>query len=363
MMQEYLRYLCLKTAPELGPSKVLELCKLYPKVEDFVGNPQHPLYRQGILKQATIEHLAGFVLPKNQEKIVAIMQAQGIRYVAYPQEDYPAKLREIYAAPLILYIKGDLQAALKKKCLAVVGTRKASAYGVEMCKKLLEPLAGQGVCIISGLALGIDTAAHQSAVKAGGKTIAVLACGVDKVYPSYNTALADKIAQNGAIISEYEPGTEPERWNFPARNRLVSALSDAVFIVEGPLDSGAMLTAKNALEQNRDIFALPGNINNRNAAGPNHLIKHGAALIQSLEDLQVLLDLEGEKAPQTEIFPDLSPDEEKLVALLREAQAAQSFDELLIKSGFGIGRLSTQLTNLEIKGLIAKESGNSFFLI
>ncbi|MDD3536332.1 MAG: DNA-processing protein DprA [Candidatus Cloacimonetes bacterium] len=362
-MQKYLKYLCLKTAPELGPTKVLELCKLYPDVESFVGNPQHPIYRQGILKQATKAHLAGFVLPPNHEKITALMQAQGIRYVAYPEANYPEKLREIYAAPLILYIKGDLNSALAQKCLAVVGTRKASAYGVEMCKKLLEPLAGQGVCIISGLALGIDTAAHQSALQGGGKTIAVLACGVDKVYPSYNKNLADKIVQNGALISEYEPGTEPERWNFPARNRLVSALSDAVFIVEGPLDSGAMLTAKNALEQNRDIFALPGNINNRNSAGPNHLIKHGAALIQSLEDLQVLLNMEVEKARQTEIFPELSPDEEKLVAIMREEQRTLSFDELLITSGFGIGRLSTQLTNLEIKGLIAKESGNSFFLI
>ncbi|MCD8478979.1 MAG: DNA-processing protein DprA [Candidatus Cloacimonetes bacterium] len=251
---------------------------------------------------------------------------------------------------------------MQNKCLAVVGTRKASSYGREMSRKLLTPLCQQGLCVISGLALGIDTAAHHIALESGAQTIGVLACGVESIYPPQNLQLSERIIKQGALVSEYEPGSKPDKWNFPARNRIISALSDAVFVVEGPITSGALLTAKAAIEQNRDIFALPGNINHSNAQGPNHLIKHGAALISSADDLFAALDMKPEKAEQIELFPELCPDEQKIVDILKEKQEVLSFDELLMISSFPIGRLSTHLTNLELKGVIAKESGNSFFI-
>ncbi|MCB5266861.1 MAG: DNA-processing protein DprA [Candidatus Cloacimonetes bacterium] len=360
--EQYLPYLCLKTAPQLSVRNCINLLDTYPDPAAFVGVPDHPLYQQGILKSDTIEHLKSFVLPPNQENILQLMKQHQIQCLAYNEDAYPAKLREIFAPPLLLYVRGDLNQALKPKCLAVVGTRKATTYGREMCRKLLDPLCKEGVCIISGLALGIDTQAHLRAINNQSPTIAALASGLESVYPPVNRQLADKIVESGALISEYEPGSKADKWNFPARNRLISALSDAVLVVEGPITSGAMLTAKAAIEQNRDICALPGYINIRNSEGPNHLIKNGAALISSAEDLFALLQMTPENSQQIELFPELCPDEQRICDLLKDAEHSLSFDELLIQSSFTIGRLSTHLTNLELKGVIAKESGNSFFL-
>lgn len=361
-VDQYLRYLCLKTAPQLSVRACLNILELYPDPSLFVGVPQHPIYQQGILKSDSIVHLKNFVLPPNIEQIMQLMRHYHIDCMAYCDADYPAKLRDIFAPPLLLYTRGDLTKALQNKCLAVVGTRKASSYGREMCRKILTPLCKDGLTIISGLALGIDTQAHHLALNNGAQTIAALAGGLESIYPPQNLQLAEKIVESGALISEYEPGSKPEKWNFPARNRIISALSDAVFVAEGPITSGAMLTAKAAIEQNRDVCALPGNINNHNAQGPNHLIKNGAALISDAEDLYSLLDMKPESSDQMEIFPILCPDEKRICELLQAAQTALSFDELLIQSAFPIGRLSTHLTNLELKGLIAKESGNTFFL-
>ena len=360
--ETYLAWLCLKTAPQLPLRACLNLLDIYPDPTLFVGKPDHPIYQQGILKADAARHLKDFILPQNVEQILQNMRHYQIRCLAYPDQDYPDKLREIFAPPMLLYVRGDLESALRRKCLAVVGTRKATSYGREMCRRVLTPLCKDGLTVVSGLAMGIDTFAHHVALESSSLTIAVLASGVENIYPPQNLELARRIVDQGALVSEYEPGSKPERWNFPARNRIISALSDAVFVVEGPITSGALLTAKDAIEQNRDVCALPGNINNLNAGGPNHLIKHGAALISDAEDLYMLLNMKPESEKQLDIFPELCPDEETLVSLLKEAQRALSFDELLIQSAFPIGRLSTHLTNLELKGLIGKESGNSFFL-
>jgi DNA processing protein len=205
--------------------------------------------------------------------------------------------------------------------------------------------------------------AHQSALAAHSKTIAVLASGLESVYPLNNLDLADKIAVNGAVVSEYEPGSKMERWNFPARNRIISALSQAVLIVEGQEDSGAMLTAKFAQEQSREVYAIPGNINNRNAMGPNRLIQQGAALISCADDLLIRLGLYTKSSEQLEIMPELSAEEQVVCDFLSAAGREISFDEFLVKTGFSIGRLSIVLLNLELKGVVAKSSGNSFIKV
>lgn len=359
--EQYPPWLCLKTAPELPLRACLSLLSIYPKPEEFVGIASHPLYSSGLLKAKTADHLKQAVLPGNMPQIEQLFRHFEMKCLSYAE--YPARLREIFAPPLLLYIRGDLEAVLQQKSLAVVGTRKPSVYGREMCRKLIAPLCGKKVSIISGLALGIDTIAHATALQNGGLTLGVLACGLDNIYPGQNLELSRKIIGSGALISEFEPGAKPDRWNFPARNRIISALADAVFIVEGPISSGALLTAKNAIEQNREICALPGNINNINAEGPNHLLKNGAAMITKSEDLMYLLDIDYEENQQLEITALLSEDEQKVCDLMKTEQRPLSFDEILITTAFHIGRLSTVLTNLELKGLAAKENGNTFILI
>ena len=359
----YKSWLCLKTAPELPQRAILRLLERYPDPHEFVGNLCHPLYADDTLKDSTKKHLQNANLPANTAQILNLMQHYQISCYPLTDSRYPDSLRQIFSPPLLLYVRGELETALSAKTLAVVGTRKTSSYGREMTKKLIAPLCEKGVTIISGLAAGIDTIAHYTALEKGSKTVAVLACGLENIYPPQNKDLSEKIIKQGALISEYEPGTKLERWNFPARNRIISAISTGVLITEGPISSGAMLTAKYALEQNRDVFAMPGNINSINSEGPNYLIKNGAMLISSYEDLFYYLGIELEKSAQMEIPIALNPDEQVVYDFLKEDSRAISFDEILIKTGFPIGKISTILTNLELKNIIAKESGNSFFIV
>ncbi|MEN6445277.1 MAG: DNA-processing protein DprA [Candidatus Cloacimonas sp.] len=359
-MDRFNAWICLKSAPLLGPKGVLEILQRYPDPQEFVGNPAHNIYREDKLKPETIKHLSNFVLPENSPKIVDLLAKYQIQYLCLTDPDYPACLKEICDPPLILYYRGDLLETLKDLCLAVVGTRKPTSYGVEMTRKILSPLCEKGVNIISGLAMGIDTIAHQTALKAKTKTIAVFASGLETIYPPMNKALAEHIMDNGALVSEYEPGSKLERWNFPARNRIISALSQAILVVEGSLNSGAMLTAKFAQQQNKPLFALPGNINNRNAQGPNLLIRQGATLVSSADDLITDFGLSSSVKEQLELIPELSAEEQSIFDLLSEAQRDITFDELLLKTGLGFGKLSTLLLNLELKGVIAKSSGNSY---
>ncbi|MCB5233774.1 MAG: DNA-processing protein DprA [Candidatus Cloacimonetes bacterium] len=359
--QEYLAWLCFKNVPGISGRQMVELLAEYPDPCEFVGQKSHPIYESKLLKTPSIEHLQNTVLPKNIAQIQKMMDYHKINTLSY--HEYPARLKNIYAPPIILYYRGDLSAFEAKKHLAVVGTRKTSTYGREISAKIIAPICRQKVCIVSGLALGIDTIAHSTALREGTNTIAVLACGLENIYPTQNQELAKRICETGLLISEYEPGTKPDRWNFPARNRIISALSDLVFVVEGPISSGALLTAKNALQQGIDVCALPGNVNSINAEGPNHLIKNGASLIDCPEELSYLLGLEPEKEKQSEIAVALSEDEQMMYQLLKEGDSNRSFDEILIKTGYPVGKLSTLLTNLELKGLIAKESGNNFFVI
>ncbi len=355
-------WLCLKHAPELGIKGTLDLLSKYPDPCAYIGKPEHELYQSGLLKKKSAEHLAQAVLPHDFPRMLKLCERHGIEALFLSDADYPKALRSIAEAPLILYYTGNMDTLEHLPSMAVVGTRKASAYGKEMCAKLLKPACERGVMIISGLAMGIDTVAHHTALENGAPTIAVLASGLDSIYPPTNKPLAEKITLSGALISEYDPGSKLERWNFPDRNRIISALSQAVFIVEGGKESGAMLTARFAAEQGRPIFALPGNINIPNAAGPNNLIQQGAELISSAEDLLKLLKLESPQDDQIELFPTLEPDEQQLYDLFREAQQELSYDQLLIKTGLSFGKLSVLLLNLELKGVIAKNRGNSFIL-
>jgi len=266
---------------------------------------------------------------------------------------YPRLLREAPAPPPVLYVRGTLRPE-DDLAIAVVGTRRVSAYGRQVTEQLVTGLASQGVTIVSGLARGVDTVAHTAALAAGGRTIAVQGCGPDLVYPPENAKLAARIVSEwgGAIITEYAPGVQPDAGNFPARNRIISGLSRAVLVTEAPGDSGALITARFAGEQGRDVMAVPGNITNRGSAGANRLIQDGAKLVMEVAD--ILLELNPYLAPQQRELRELAPTDDveaKLVGLLRTAGDAQHVDDLCRASGLPVAQVSGALVMLELKGM------------
>ena len=352
----------VKTTPDVGYQTALKLFDKYGDPQDWNTSVLQDALAQRFITEEAFGHLSSDKAPFGWERLCKYCEQLQIHYTTVLDADYPTALRNIYAPPLILYYRGNLSNALSDWNLGVVGTRKPSLYGKAMTEAIVEPVASAGVTIISGMAFGIDTSAHQAALKARGKTIAVFAYGLDQIYPPQNRELAEKILDTGAHVSEYEPGSKMEKWNFPARNRIISGLSQGVFVIEGPITSGALLTAKFALEQSRDLYALPGQINVPNAEGPNHLIKNGARLVTNAEDILADFGITNTVSEQMDLFPELFANEKIVYDLLKEQQRAMGFDEFILATGFSIGQLSIVLLNLELKGLLVKSHGNTFAL-
>lgn len=265
---------------------------------------------------------------------------------------YPRHLREIPLPPPVLYVRGALTTE-DEWSVAVVGTRRATAYGRQMTERLAADLAGQRITIVSGLARGIDTHAHTAALDAGGRTIAVLGCGPDLVYPPENARLAARIVEQGAIVTEFAPGTQPEAGNFPARNRLISGLSLGVLVTEAPEDSGALITTRFAAEQGRDVFAVPGNVTSRASLGANRLIQDGAKLV--LEASDVLSELNLHMVPQQQEMRELLPENATEAAILAHLSAAgepQHIDAICRATSLGAAVVSGTLVMMELKGLV-----------
>ncbi len=267
--------------------------------------------------------------------------------------DYPRLLREITPPPPVLYIRGRITEE-DEWALAVVGTRRASAYGRQVTERLAGELAAQRITVVSGLARGIDTIAHVAALDAGGRTLAVLGCGPDLVYPPDNAKLAARILEQGALVTEFPPGTQPEAGNFPARNRLISGLSLGVLVTEAPEQSGALITTRFAAEQGRDVFAVPGNITSRGSVGANRLIQDGAKLVQATED--ILTELNLHMVPQQMELREVLPEndlEARLLALLGATGDPQHIDDLCRASGVPVAQVSGALVMMELKGQVS----------
>ena len=267
---------------------------------------------------------------------------------------FPARLRAIYDPPPALYLRGQGEPELLgQRAVAVVGARSCSPYGGHVARMLGRELAGAGLVVVSGLARGVDGEAHRGALDAGGLTIAVLGCGIDRDYPAANAQLSRRIEKDGLVVSEYEPGVEPAPWRFPARNRIIAGVSEAVVVVEARERSGALITADFALEEGRDVFAVPGEITSSLSVGTNALLKLGAAPLTAAGDVLEALGIEptsvaGEKA-------DLSAAAARVLGLLREAPARA--DELAARGVLDPGALSVALTELELAGLVAAADG------
>ncbi len=286
---------------------------------------------------------------------------QAIGICTVDTEGYPEMLRAIYDPPYIIYYRGDIS-ILNKFCLAVVGSRVATSYGKKQAARFARELAGEGMVVVSGMARGIDTEAHRGALEVDGKTAAVLGSGIDIIYPRENQNLYDQIVQEGVVLSEFAPGTRPEPGNFPARNRTISGLSHGVLVVEAKQRSGALITADFALEQGRDVFAIPGPITSPNSAGTNQLIKQGACLVASIED--VLHDYgwnEPSRLSSAQGQLSFAPCSEEETAVIEAlALETMSFDQLLQTSKLGSGSLSALLLKLELEGIIEAMPGNYY---
>lgn len=286
------------------------------------------------------------------------MKNNGIRVYTVFENEYPKNLKYIFDPPPVLYVKGEL---LEEDALAVgiVGSRKASDYGLKTAHRIAERLAEAGIVIVSGMALGIDSAAHKGALAAKGRTIAVFGCGLKYIYPATNLRLSRDIQNNGALISEYPFDTEAYPSQFPARNRIISGLSLGVIVVEAGEKSGSLITADFALEQGREVFAVPGNITSPNSKGTNELIKYGAKLVSRIEDITEELNLEviyKENRNTNNKILDISEDEALIIRFLSRKSGDK--DDIASATGLQTGKAMAALTMLEIKGLIQQIDGN-----
>ncbi len=276
---------------------------------------------------------------------------------------YSRQLREIHAPPIVLYVWGEITER-DQHAIGVIGSRRTTHYGTESAKKLSYQLAYSGLTVISGLARGIDTAAHQGALAAKGRTIAVIGSGLSKLYPPENAALAEKIASgNGAVVSEFSMEIEPDRQTFPMRNRIISGWSHGILVVEAGLNSGALITASQALEQGRSVYAVPGHINAPSALGSNRLIQQGAKLVMDasdiLDDLSILLP-EAKPSPEAaeRPLPTLTDEERRVYDAIRETET--SIDDIATKSDLPSGTVSSHLLRLELKRLVKQLPGKYF---
>jgi DNA processing protein len=307
------------------------------------------------------ERVAQIRVQVDLEKYLARIGSQGIQILTWEDELYPARLKEIDQPPPVLYVRGSLTAE-DAWAVAVVGTRRVSAYGRQVAEELAANLAGNGVTVISGLARGVDGSAHQAALKAGGRTIAVLGCGVDRIYPPEHTQLADKIIASGALLSDYPPGTPPDASNFPPRNRIISGLSMATVVVEAGETSGALITAQFAVDQGREVFAVPGNILAVQSKGTNRLIAQGAHPMLSAHDLLDVLNLRRvtEQREIRKIIPG-NDVEAKLLSVL--THDPMHMDEIRNLTGLPIERVSATLVMMELKGLVRQVGGMNYVAV
>lgn len=289
---------------------------------------------------------------------MAQVETQGIRILTWEDDEYPAHLKEVDQPPPVLYLRGEITTE-DSWAVAIVGTRAVTAYGRQVTEEIASVLCRNGVTIVSGLARGVDAVAHSAAIKAGGRTLAVLGSGVDKIYPPEHRGMAERIASQGAVISDYAPGTPPDSSNFPPRNRIISGLSMAVIVIEAAQTSGALITAAFAADQGRDVFAVPGNIFAPQSKGTNRLIFNGAKPLLAVEDVLQALDLT-RNVERREIRQALPTDMTEAALLQHLGQEPLHVDELRAQSGMPVEQISAALTMMELKGLVRQVGGMTY---
>jgi DNA processing protein len=344
----------------IGPMKVRALLDHFGDLETAWRASVSDLRQVGLDRRA----LSSFLKARDQLNLTAELDKlaeKNVRVLTWNDSEYPARLLQIPDPPPVLYVRGQL-ANEDEWAVAVVGTRRASAYGKMVTQRLVTDLAVNHVTIVSGLARGIDGEGHQAALDAGGRTIAVLGCGLDLIYPPEHRNLAREIVENGALVSEYPLGTRPEASNFPPRNRIISGLSLGVLVVEAGFKSGALITADFAADQGRDVFAVPGNLYARTNVGTNRLIQDGAKLVMGAEDILEELNLMM-VAQQVEVRAVVPETETEALLLQHLSLEPVHVDELALRVELPISDVTSNLALMELKGMVRQVGGMSYVLM
>ncbi len=340
--------------PGIGPLRFKLLLQYFKSAEKAWCASKKVLIEIGLGEKLT-EKFTAFRASFSFDKYLLEIKRKEISVVTIKDKEYPALLKEIPDPPFLLYVKGDISVLRDmNERVAVVGTRRITNYGIEITRRITEGLVMAGVTIVSGMAYGVDAVAHKTAIECGGKTIAVLGCGVDIIHPISNTDIYKEIVQKaGVVISEYPVGLMADKGTFPARNRLISGLSKGVVVTEGAEDSGALITARYAAEQGREVFAVPGPITSSMSQAPIKLLKQGAKLVTEAKDVLEELNIKNQisKIKNTDQKSKIiNDDEEKILNLLRRENL--QFDEIVRKTGISVEKLGSILTVMEMKGFI-----------
>ena len=358
----------LGAAKGIGTARLLALVKAFGSAQNLYEAEEADILATGIVSEKSAAQFAECRKDNGDlpEKLREQCERLGISVVPVTGPEYPERLKQILRPPVVLFVKGTLPDC--RYSIGMVGSRLADAYGTKVATAFGKALAAAGVVVVSGGAKGIDSASHAGALQGGGKTVAVLGCGVDVVYPHTNAKLFAAIAENGALVSEYPPGTQPERYRFPERNRIINGISQGVVLVQAAARSGALITAEFAMDEGREVFCVPGNIFTDKSAGPHKLIKAGARLVDSPNEILEELFPELSGSLHSNLFSGCSdavplrkcPEaHRKILDLL--TQGPLTLEQIVNASGFSIGEASVMLLEMQMMGFVQMNSAQQYF--
>ena len=365
MNNDLLYQIALTQIPNIGDVHAKALIGIYGEAEAIFKAPKAQLENIegiGAVRANSIKYFNEF---KTCEEEVAFIDKYNISPIFLSDDAYPRRLLNCYDSPALLYYKGNADLN-SEKIISIVGTRKNSDYGKMICEKLIEELREENILVISGLAFGIDTIAHKAALKNGLQTVGVMAHGLDRVYPAQNKLLAKEMYTQGGLLTDFKSGTNPDKQNFPRRNRIVAGICDATIIVESSAKGGSLITAELANSYNKDVFAIPGRVNDLKSEGCNYLVKSNkAAMITCADDLLNIMNWKpstNKKKQQRELFIEFTPNEKIIVDLLQLNETLQ-IDEIYAKSALSSSSVAEALLMLEMQGIVASLPGKLFKLL
>ncbi len=361
-MNEKNALLTLNAIKGLGNRRICSLIDCLGSAKAVLSLSRSQLVALGILPEKVIDNIMTFPIECFLKREYELINRHNVKILSFEDEEYPEKLKEIPDAPVVLYVKGDLNCG-SGLSIGIVGSRRSSLYGLSMAKKFAFELAEKGITVVSGMARGVDTQAHWGALKTGGMTVAVLGSGLARIYPPENKKLYEHIAKDGAVVSEFPMETEPFPKHFPRRNRIISGMALGIVVIEAALKSGALITSDYALEQGRDVFAVPGKIDQVTAMGCNNLIKQGAKLVMSAEDIleEFQSDIKfylSKKCPVEFEGSEMSDDEQMVYHQIKEEPL--NIDQIASKCSIAISKAMGILLQLELKHCIKQMPGKLF---
>jgi len=359
-----LHQIALTFVKNIGPTLAKSMIAYFGDAEAVFNAPKAKLLKVPGIGDKTI---AGLNFNEALEKAaneLKFIEKNGIDVIFYTESKYPRRLKNCIDSPILLYSKGNADLNMRR-VISIVGTRNATDYGKQLCKQLIAELQPYNVLVVSGLALGIDVTTHKECLKNNVTTVGVLGHGLDRMYPSQNRSTADKMLENGGILTEYPSGTIPDRENFPQRNRIVAGIADATIVIEASVKGGALITAEIANSYNRDVFAFPGRVGDEYSEGCNFLVRNNkAALLTCVADLAYSLGWEkpdDTKPVEQFMLPlDLSADEQTIFEIIRQQKAPVAIDDLTIKTNMPVSKLAMNLLNMEMQGFIQSLPGKMY---